>query len=386
MARYPLVLSSLLLAACAGDPGAKGDPGANGAAGADGAAGQDGTPGQDGENGQDGANGEDGADAAATLIETELVLEAAYGCDDGYQMTQIGVDDGASGGTAGDGALQEGEVDTTLLTCLVPDLDEDGFTNLDDNCVEVANDQHDVGLDGQGDACDATPSDDIVAYAFTRGTSSTPSNLYALDLVTHSATYVGSIGHALTAFKFNPVDHQLYGFTRIDDSGGCNNCLITINTLTAASTTVAAVERGPYASMTFLADGSLYAWTEYGDYLAEVDPVTGADTQVAGSISSWGHGMCSTADDQILWINGDGTTYRIDPADGATTSIGSIGTALRGDCVPGTLTAWGVNTTGGSSPTTTFQVALSGDEVTSEDVILSTPSAMGDFHGIAFVR
>lgn len=192
--------------------------------------------------------------------------------------------------------------------------------------------------------------------------------------------------------KFNPVDHRLYAMTRESDVGGCNSCLVSIDTTTAASTTIVDVFvpdsgwDGPYPSMAFLSDGSLYAWTEVEDMLTRIDTTSGVATTLGGSIGSSGHGMCATAEDQILWINGDGSTYRIDPADGGASYIGSVGTSLRGDCDPATLAYWGVNTTSGSAPTTTYQAALSTTSVDSSSIVWSGTSAIESFHGIAFYR
>ena len=50
-----------------------------------------------------------------------------YGCDQGYQLTQIGIDDGMDGAVAGDGILQEAEIRTSSIACLAPDLDDDAI-------------------------------------------------------------------------------------------------------------------------------------------------------------------------------------------------------------------------------------------------------------------
>lgn len=87
-------------------------------AGPDGANGVDGSVGADGSAGEAGLNGEPGDAGYAVLSESVEVEEARFGCEEGYRRTRIGVDDGEGGGLAGDGTLQEGEIDATLTECL----------------------------------------------------------------------------------------------------------------------------------------------------------------------------------------------------------------------------------------------------------------------------
>jgi hypothetical protein len=84
-------------------------------AGPDGSAGE---AGQDGALGSTGMEGLSGDDGYAVLSEFTEVEEARFGCEEGYRVTRIGVDDGAEGGVAGDATLQDGEVDVTLTECL----------------------------------------------------------------------------------------------------------------------------------------------------------------------------------------------------------------------------------------------------------------------------
>ncbi|MBN2801032.1 MAG: hypothetical protein JXX28_17975 [Deltaproteobacteria bacterium] len=354
----------------------------------------------------DGADGSDGSDAAGVIVTSVRIYAAEYGCQQGYTETVIGVDDGAGGGTAGDGALQEGEVDTTLNTCLPEDVDMDGVLNLDDNCVETANDaQLDFDGDAEGLACDA---DEQVpeAYAFSRGSSSIESSLYQLDLETGAATLVGSTGHAIIGMKFNPVDGLLYAFTRGDggDVGGCSSCLLTLDTSTGAATEVVSVTHdgsegaeSAFASMAFLSDGSLYAWSEWDDVLVSVDTTTGVATALGDGENSWGHGMCATASDELLWINGDGVTWLIDPADGAMAELGQIpdftradgwdsdgDNGVRGDCVPDSLVYVGTDVTYGGTPTSLVYTRLHTDA--SPELVTTRIAPDENLHGVAFVR
>lgn len=304
----------LALAACGeGEKGDPGDTGADGAAGADGA---------------DGATGADGADAAALLSETEWVYEARYGCEQGYQVTRVGLDDGADGGTAGDGVLQAGEVAEELLGCLGEDVDDDGALNLDDNCVEAANaDQRDGDFDGTGDVCDEdTAGRDM--WATTRGNERTTSSLYRYDTADGTATLIGDTGHALIALQVNPADGQLYAITRgygryeYDmDPGGCDACLVTLDTATGAATLVAELDDGPMPSLAFLPDGTAYGWTEDGDAFLSIDTSTGVCTYAGMRMSSAEHSMGATSDGTLYWMNYDGL-YTLDPSAETATLVG----------------------------------------------------------------
>jgi CSLREA domain-containing protein len=85
-----------------------------------GAAGTPGVPGPDGEDGADGVDGEDGQNGgagASSLLRTTPVTAGDDGCAAGGQRIEGGVDDGAGGATAGDGILDDGEIDTTAIVC-----------------------------------------------------------------------------------------------------------------------------------------------------------------------------------------------------------------------------------------------------------------------------
>jgi hypothetical protein len=309
------LLLGLTLAAC-GDKGEKGDPGENGA---------DGAPGADGADGVPGADGADGADGHRTLTETRRFFEPGNGCDQGYDVTRIGVDDGADGGTADDGALQDGEIDSELVTCLGPDIDEDGAFNLLDNCPEDTNeDQSDIDFDGLGDTCDGTV-ETAAMWAITRGDQSTSSDLYRYDPANNTATLIGDTGHAIVGIQVNPADGRLYGITRGSpeteegpsaapasaDVGGCDACLVTIDTTTATATLVTELDIGPTPSLAFLSDGSAYGWTEANDSFVAIDLGDGSTTPLGSGWDSAGHAMGATADDRVYWMNYTGDLFRI---------------------------------------------------------------------------
>lgn len=138
-----------LLAACGGAPGPQGPAGAAGEAcevvdnggsatitcpgsdpvtvfsGLDGQNGEDGTNGTDGvkgdngsngSNGSNGTNGEDGEDGFSTLAIANDE-PAGSNCTYGGTKISMGLDNGDGGGTAHDGVLQAGEIDSVYYVC-----------------------------------------------------------------------------------------------------------------------------------------------------------------------------------------------------------------------------------------------------------------------------
>ena len=307
-----------------GEDGAPGADGEDGAPGADGEDGEDGAPGADGEDGAPGADGEDGApgadgdDAHETLIESERVFEDMYGCGHGFEVVSFGVDDGTDG-IADDGVLQDGEIHTESTFCLTPDIDDDGHTNLDDNCPEDANpDQVDRDFDGIGTVCDpeeeesAGPSGSL--YLVTEGSGSgesDPSHLYWTEDPTEEAVYVGSVGYALNSIKVNPVDGLLYGIERGRPSEGQAR-MILIDTATGAGSPVTGPivqigdtpgSDGPYSSIAFLSDGTPVGWSESGDIFVRMDLDAETATETGVPMSSGPQGMCVSSDDEIYFVN-----------------------------------------------------------------------------------
>lgn len=299
-----LALSLLSLnVACEGAPGADG---ADGAAGVDGADGADGT------------NGSDGSDGYSALVESKNFYEVGNGCEHGYSVTRAGLDDGDPGGTANDGELQAGEIDSEFVTCLAPDLDEDGWLNLEDNCpVNTNGNQVDLDFDGIGDACDES-ADPALMWAVSKGNGSTESTLYSYDLTTDTVVEIGTTGHAIIALQVNPADGALYGITRGrgggtgQDVGGCDACLVELDTATGAASLVTALDIGPTPSLAFLTDGSAYGWNEDDDQFMSINTSTGETVGLGDGENSWGHHMGATAADEIFWMNGSGELWQID--------------------------------------------------------------------------
>lgn len=374
-------------------------PACEGPAGADGA---DGATGADGAAGSAGADGSDGADGSSTLIASKDFYEDAYGCAYGYQVIRMGVDNGDGGGTAADGVLQDGEIDSETLTCLAPDLDEDGFDNIWDNCPLDANvDQGDADFDGEGDACDSS-SDGAPMYAITKGNSSTSSSLYRYNVVDGSYELIGDTGHALVTLAMNPADGQLYSIVRGSDwdsgmdVGGWDSALVTLDVSNGAATKVADLQVAPIPSLTFLSDGSAWGWTEDSDEFIGIDTSTGEITYTGWYENSWGHHMGATDDDRIFWMNGGGELWEIDTELGMW-SLGELkyttdGTAWEGEYengargdVSGDAHFWvGSGVTYGNSDAYIHIVSLDQDGYPTLIEERATPTAGLSFHAMTW--
>ncbi len=105
--------------------------------------------GSDGTDGTDGIDGIDGSDGAEALAITSAEAAGAN-CPDGGQRIDIGLDNGDGGGTANNGTLEAGEIDSTYFSC----DGSDGFTSLLTSIDEAAGancpsggQRIDVGLD-----------------------------------------------------------------------------------------------------------------------------------------------------------------------------------------------------------------------------------------------
>lgn len=203
-------------------------------------------------------------------------------------------------------------------------------------------------------------------YAITRGSSATQSILQRVG-TRGEVTEIGPTGHALITLKFDPTDGTLYAVTRGQDfEGTCNNCLVTLDLETGAATVVAplmvgASSHGPVPSIAFLSDGTLYGFSEGSDDMVKIDKETGTVEVLGDSgLSSWGHGMWTTPDDILWFINGDGSVHTLDPATGVPTLIHEsevlvesfggerIEVQVRGDRNPNTGRYWGVLDNSGS--------------------------------------
>ena len=111
-----LCLALVCLSACGLD-GASGRDGRNGRDGVDGLDGGGGADGTDGTHGVDGTNG------ASAVVRTSVLPVGDASCPHGGTRIDFGVDNGADGGVAGDGVLQDGERQASTFDCNPPSDD-----------------------------------------------------------------------------------------------------------------------------------------------------------------------------------------------------------------------------------------------------------------------
>ena len=258
-------------------------------------------------------------------------------------------------------------------------------------------------------SCTPAPNPTNTAfYLITRGTDTTTSTLVFVNEFS-AVSEIGDTGHSLISIKVDPVSGNLYATTRETDAGGCNSCLVTLNTTTGAATVVGDIDTdadantvdGPVPSIAFLADGSLFGWSEADDDVWSIDKASGAATVLGDSgVSSYGHGMWVDDSDTLWFLNGDGYVYTIDTGTGVATQVHagedvaadsglvySGDLQIRGDVDPDTGEYWGVSPGYGTSianPVVRAEFTATVGEVFGIfDLGTDLPS---NAHNLAFVR
>ncbi|MFT4627597.1 MAG: hypothetical protein ACI8PZ_006283 [Myxococcota bacterium] len=165
---------------------------------------------------------------------------------------------------------------------------------------------------------DDVPGERIL-YAADGRAGAFDSNLYKIDLDLGTARSVAPLERPYTGLSFAP-DGTLYGVT------GAGGALAEVHTLDLRSGEAVPVHVSGYGSwsgMTWnFADRNLYAWTEGGDTLLEVDLVTGAERAIYSS-SSYGHCMAADEDGFMVRVAAN-VAYAIDPVAGTEETLGEI--------------------------------------------------------------
>ena len=98
-----------------------------------------------GEAGADGQDGADGADGYSALISVDS--NVGTNCFDGGTRLQTGVDNGDGGGVAGDGLLQDGEIDSVAYVCDGITPDPQGFVAIKGGTFTMGSPESENGRD-----------------------------------------------------------------------------------------------------------------------------------------------------------------------------------------------------------------------------------------------
>lgn len=223
-----------------------------------------------------GADGNDGLDSLITLT----AEPAGANCDNGGTRIDSGLD------TDGSGVLDAGEITDTGFACNAPAVL--GATGLF---------AADGGLNGD-----------------------TPGNLYSIDTTTGVATIIAPLTESYSALSIDPAG-VLHGIVR----GPTNNGdLVSIDTETAVATTIGATGIITYPDMAFGPGGELFGWTESGDDLVNIDPVTGVGTQITSPQGTAGSGLAIAADSTIFFSPQGNNLLTLDPVTSATLTTVAI--------------------------------------------------------------
>jgi hypothetical protein len=173
-----------------------------------------------GTNGKDGSNGSNGTNGFNSLTKTTSE-PAGANCANGGQKIETGLDDGDGGGTANDGILQSGEVDSTSYVC--NGANGTNGTIAAQSCGDPGSSV--TGIDGSGKLICSCPTnsltwatDDITA-SVVNGTQQWPDQQDVLKdpnnsacTITLQTPYNTKSGSNYTAI-INFTDNTIQGFT-----------------------------------------------------------------------------------------------------------------------------------------------------------------------------
>lgn len=164
--------------------------------------------------------------------------------------------------------------------------------------------------------------------------------LYRIDLGNGQATELGPIGFVdVEGLAFSP-EGVLYGVADGGASGGSGltDVLLRLDTSSGAATLVGALSglqgagTGPFDALdyglTFTCDGRLWLSSATTETLWQVDPASGATTEVA-TLGAPVSGLAAAGD--VLYgisVSDDQALYRIHPDTGAATRVGALGLPL----------------------------------------------------------
>ena len=177
-------------------------------------------------------------------------------------------------------------------------------------------------------------------YGFMYDSDTNDTRFYIMNADTHQVAYPGtSAGRVVVAMAYNHAEGEMYAIAANDADG---RSLYTVNLATGTLTEVAALNAGAETIMTLAIDGSGNAYglsyAATNAVLYSINLTNGNCTAIGGT----GHGLeyvQSTVWDhntnQLFWAqyskveNDKGQLFVIDPATGAATLCGTIGTGAE---------------------------------------------------------
>ena len=177
-------------------------------------------------------------------------------------------------------------------------------------------------------------------YGFMYDSDTNDTRFYIMDADTHQVAYPGtSAGRVVVAMAYNHAEGEMYAIAENDADG---RSIYTVNLATGTLTEVAALNAGAETIMTLAIDGSGNAYglsyEATNAVLYSINLTNGNCTAIGGT----GHGLeyvQSTVWDhntnQLFWAqyskvdNDKGQLFVIDPATGAATLCGTIGTGAE---------------------------------------------------------
>ena len=177
-------------------------------------------------------------------------------------------------------------------------------------------------------------------YGFMYNSDTNDTRFYIMNADTHQVAYPGtSAGRVVVAMAYNHAEGEMYAIAANDADG---RSIYTVNLATGTLTEVAALNAGAETIMTLAIDGSGNAYglsyAATNAVLYSINLTNGNCTAIGGT----GHGLeyvQSTVWDhntnQLFWAqyskveNDKGQLFVIDPATGAATLCGTIGTGAE---------------------------------------------------------
>ena len=177
-------------------------------------------------------------------------------------------------------------------------------------------------------------------YGFMYDSDTNDTRFYIMNADTHQVAYPGtSAGRVVVAMAYNHAEGEMYAIAENDADG---RSIYTVNLATGTLTEVAALNAGAETIMTLAIDGSGNAYglsyEATNAVLYSINLTNGNCTAIGGT----GHGLeyvQSTVWDhntnQLFWAqyskvdNDKGQLFVIDPATGAATLCGTIGTGAE---------------------------------------------------------